>query len=472
LFLCLILMWRTLGISEPDWQQTPVAVQTRLRSQYHEAHSLRLRSISYQGQIASLTEPAALIERLNRRIASQQKQIVQLQQQLTETAQRSVEIARLNAEIAVLKEKLGQNSRNSSLPPSSDYPFGKRAAKREPSGSRQGAQVGHTGVGRNLKPTSEVDRVVELRPSVCSNCGSLLLGADESPARRQMVEITAAGTLLTEYRRHRLRCLFCRKINRVEWSEHAQNGAFGAKVIAVIGYLTGRLGISHRDVVETMQELFAVKISLGSIAAAQKRLSQALVEPVAALHEFVEQQSVCLVDETSWKEKQAKPWLWVKATARATVFKVLPGRSRQDAKAIIGKNETGIVTSDRYAGYNHLANANRQICWAHLKRDFQAIAERQGDSKTIGEELIAQSKQFFRLWQQVRDGTLEMSEFRKLLEPIKEKVSDLLFAGTLSSHSKTGKTCSKILKLELSLWTFSQIEGVEPTNNQAERALR
>ncbi len=104
-------MWRTLGISEPDWQQTPVAVQTRLRSQYHEAHSLRLRSISYQGQIASLTEPAALIERLNRRIASQQKQIVHLQQQLTETAQRSVEIARLNAEIAVLKEKLGQNSR-------------------------------------------------------------------------------------------------------------------------------------------------------------------------------------------------------------------------------------------------------------------------------------------------------------------------------------------------------------------------
>ena len=465
-------MWRTLGISEHDWQHTPPAVQIKLRSLYHEAHSLRLRSVSYQGQIASLAEPAVHIQQLNRRIASQQKQIVQFQQQLTEAVRQSADIARLKAEIADLKEKLGQNSRNSSLPPSSDSPFGKAVAKREPSGSRQGAQVGHTGVGRNLKPTTEVDRVVELRPSVCSNCGSLLLGADESPARRQMVEITAAGTLLTEYRRHRLRCLFCRKINRVEWSEHAQNGAFGAKVIAVIGYLTGRLGISHRDVVETMQELFAVKISLGSIAAAQKRLSQALVEPVAALHEFVEQQSVSLVDETSWKEKQAKPWLWVKATARATVFKVLPGRSRQDAKAIIGKNETGIVTSDRYAGYNHLANANRQICWAHLKRDFQAIAERQGDSKTIGEELIAQSKQFFRLWQQVRDGTLEMSEFRKLLEPIKEKVSDLLFAGTLSSHSKTGKTCSKILKLELSLWTFSQIEGVEPTNNQAERALR
>lgn len=465
-------MWRTLGISEQDWQQTPLSVQTKLRSQYHEVHSLKLRSVFAQKQIASLSEPAAHIERLNQRVANQQKQIVQLQEQLTETARKSIEIALLNAEIAILKEKLGQNSRNSSLPPSSDSPFGKPAVKREPSGSRQGAQAGHKGFGRNLKLVTEVDRVVELRPSACSTCGALLLGDDEFPARRQMIEITAAGTLLTEYRRYRLRCLFCRKINRVEWSEHAQKGAFGAKVIAVVGYLTGRLGISHRDAAETMQELFAVKISLGSIAAAQKRLSQALVEPVAALHEFVEQQSVCLVDETSWKQKQAKPWLWVKATARATVFRILPGRSQQDAKAIIGKNETGIVTSDRYPGYNHLADANRQICWAHLKRDFQAIAERMGDSKTIGEELIEQSKELFRLWQKVRDGTLEMLECRKLLEPLKERVSDLLFAGTLSSHSKTGKTCSKILKLELPLWTFSQIEGVEPTNNQAERTLR
>jgi len=173
------------------------------------------------------------------------------------------------------------------------------------------------------------------------------------------------------------------------------------------------------------------------------------------------------------KEKQTKPWLWVKATAaRATVFRILPGRSQKDARAMIGKNEKGFVTSDRYAGYNHLASANRQICWAHLKRDFQAIAERQGDSKAVGEGLLEQSKELFCLWQKVRDGTLEKSDFQRLVAPIKEKVSDLLFAGTLSTNSKTGNTCSRILKLEVSLWTFSQVEGIEPTNNQAERALR
>lgn len=221
-----------------------------------------------------------------------------------------------------------------------------------------------------------------------------------------------------------------------------------------------------------MQELFLVKISLGSIAAAQKRLSGNLAEPVAALHELVEQESVSLVNETSWREKQTKPWLWVKATKRATVFRILPGRSQADAKTILGKNANGFVTSDRYPGYNHLAEANRQICWAHLRRDFQAFAERDGDSATVGEGLLEQSKQMFRLWQQVRDGTRPKVDFQKLLEPIREKISRLLFEGTSSTHSKTSKTCTKILQLEVSLWTFSQVEGVEPTNNQAERALR
>ena len=465
-------MWRTLGICEDDWQQTPPAVQSKLRSQYHEAHSLRLRSVSYQGQIASLIEPAALIERLNRRIASQQKQIVDLQQQLTDTTRQSAEITRLKSEITVLKEKLGQNSRNSSLPPSSDSPFRQPVVRREPSGCKQGAQTGHAGFGRKLKSVAEVDRIADLRPDTCSSCGSLLLGVDNFPARRQIIEITTTGTLLTEYRRHALRCLSCRRINRAAWSEQARGGTFGAKVIAVIGYLTGRLGISHRDAKDAMQELFAVKLSLGSITAVQKRLSQTLAAPVAALHELVERELVSLVDETSWKEKQTKPWLWVKATKRATVFRILPGRSRKDAKEIISTNEKGFVTSDRYPGYNHLREANRQICWAHLKRDFQAIAERQGDSKLIGEGLLERSRQLFRLWQKVRDGTLEKAEFQKLIEPIKEKASELLFAGTLSTHSKTRNTCSNILKLELSLWTFTRVEGVEPTNNQAERALR
>lgn len=465
-------MWRTLGISETNWRQTPVAVQTKLRSQYHEAHSLELRSVSVKKQVAALSEPTARIQRLNQRIASQQTQITHLQQQLTETVRWSAEIARLNAEIADLKEKLGQNSRNSSFPPSSDSPFGKPATAHEPSGCGQGAQAEHIGAGHRLKPIDQVDRVIDLRPSACSFCGSLLLGTDESPARRQVIEITAAGTrvdrisppgftllsLLQDQSRRVVEGDAGRSFRR---KSSCRDRIFNRQTRHPASCRGGRDARTIRR-----QKQF------GKYQCRAKRLSQTLAEPVAALHELVERELISLVDETSWKECGQKPWLWVKATAQATVFRILPGRSQQDARAMIGKNENGIVTSARYSGYNHLVQQHRQICWAHIQRDFQAIAERAGDSTVIGEGLLKQSKQLFRLWKQVRDGTMTTIEFQKLIMPIKEKVSGLLFAGTLSSHSKTRNTCSKILKPGLALWTFSQVKGIEPTNNQAERALR
>lgn len=321
--------------------------------------------------------------------------------------------------------------------------------RRQSTGRKSGAQAGHQGVGRVLKPIEEVDQLIELRLDACAFCGSLLLGEDSRPAHRQVVEITAAGTCLTEYRRHALPYLVCKKLNRTGWSETATSGAFGTKVTAVIGYLTGRPEISQRDTVEAMQELFKVKIGLGSISALPHRLSKALAEPVKEIHNLVQEQLVCFVDETSWKEKDKQPWLWVVATQKATVFQIQPGRRQVNAHQIIGKSINGIVTTDRYPGYAWLPTHHRQICWAHLKRDFQAISERMGDSQIIGEKLLEQSTELFKLWQRFRDGTLEKDDFQKLIEPIRERVRQLLHEGTASTHSK-----------------------VEPTNNQAERALQ
>ena len=381
-------MWRTLGISEADWRQTPPAVQTKLLSKHLAAHSLKLRSIAYQKQINSLHHPAHEINRLNQIIYRQEKQITALQKQLAKTNKLAAEVAKLSAQVADLKEKLGQNSRNSSLPPSSDMPFRQSNVSRALTERKQGAQTGHQGTGRVLKGLDEVDRSVDLRPDSCAFCGALLLGADGSPARRQVIEIAVGGTYLTESRRHRLRCLACRKLHRVAWTETANAGAFGAGVVAVIGDLTGRRGISQRDAAEAMQELFRVNIGLGSISAIERRLSQALAEPVAAIHDLIQEQSVCGVDETAWREKDRRPWLWVVTTEKATVFQLLPGRSKSAAHQIVARSVRGIVTTDRYAGYGWLPAHHRQICWAHLKRDFTAVAEREGDSKTIGKGFI------------------------------------------------------------------------------------
>lgn len=258
-----------------------------------------------------------------------------------------------------------------------------------------------------MRPADEVTKIIELRPDICAFCGSLLLGADSSPARRQIVEITEQGTKLIEYRRHALRCQVCCKINRADWSDEATSGAFGAKVVAIIGYLTGRLNISQRDAVEAMNELLAVKIAVGSVSALQRRLSCALAGPVAEIHRLVQKESRCCVNETSWQEKNHIFWLWVGASANATVFQITAGRGRADADNIIGQSSNGrVITTDRYPVYNWLPLQKRQICWAHLKRDFQVISEREGNSKLIGEKLLEHTGELFELWRRVRDGTL------------------------------------------------------------------
>lgn len=204
----------------------------------------------------------------------------------------------------------------------------------------------------------------------------------------------------------------------------------------------------------------------------QRRVSRALCRPVAEITEFIEQQPTVYVDETGWREKDKQPWLWVKASENAIVFQILSGRKRIDAQMMIGKNATGVITTDRFGSYNYLDRQHRQICWAHLKRDLQAIAERDGDSKAIGEALIEQTKRMFEQWQRVRDGTIKRAAFVTQAELTKQQINRLLIEGTALPHSKTSNTCRNILKLESALWTFTRRDEVEPTNNQAERALR
>lgn len=442
------------NISQHEWNVTPSSVRLAALSLNHQLRLLQARFDLHQQQLAALKEEIAESGRQRSELESENE--------------------RLTKEVAKLKESLGLNSSNSSLPPSSDSSFQKLANNHQPSGRKQGAQPGHEGVGRWLFEAPEIDEAIELRPASCARCGGLKFEPADwfLPARRQVTEITISGTKTIEYQRPALRCSNCGKRSRAAWPEIASDGAFGPRVKAVIGYLTGRLGASHRDTVEAMKELFGVKIGLGSISATQRRISNALARPVAQLQLLVEDQAVVYVDETGWREKERRKWLRVKCSAEATLFQIHDGRSTKNTEAVIGINSQGIVTTDRYPGYNFISTHHRQICWAHLKRDFQAISERSGDSQLIGAGLLEQTKHLFDLWHLVRDGTLRKSDFHRAVESIKQEVSKLLSQGAMVEHSKTRNTCRNILRLESSLWTFTKVENVEPTNNDVERALR
>jgi len=390
--------------------------------------------------------------------------------QENQTLQKQVEA--LQAEVGQLRERVNQTSRNSSKPPSSDPPEAGQYPMRKPSGRKRGGQKGHTGKGRKLKPVNEVDRLVVSKPIACTGCGALLLGEDPQPQRHQVSELPRIEPKVVEYQLHSLNCLACGQKNRGEWPAAMPSGCFGPRTQATIGYLSGRLGLSRRDSQEMLDTLFHLDISSGSIPAQEKRVAQALAQPVAEAGEYMRQQPATNVDETSWVEMNDTCWLWVAATPLVTVFHILASRSQASSKQVLGEGFAGVVGSDRYSAYNWLDPQKRQLCWSHLGRDFQAFVDRKGESAIIGTLLLTQVKQFFGLWHQVRDGTLARPDFQQAMQPIRHEVHSLLQIGTFLKASKTRNTCGNILKVKTALWTFVDQAGVEPTNNAAERALR
>ena len=434
-------MWQALGINEADWEATPPALRTLLLTQQHQIRLLEIRCVAYEKERALLHEQVTQIENLK-------------------------------AEIAELRERLGRNSNNSSQPPSADAAQSRHAPRRERSGRKRGAQRGHTGAGRKLKALAEVDQVIELRPTSCGACGSLLLGTDPQPARHQVSEIPPVKAQVTEYQRHTLSCLACGAQTTADWPPDMPVSSFGSRVQAVVGYLSGRLGTSQRDLAEVLEALFGLTISLGSVSALQQRVSTVLAAPVQALYRFAQTQRVQYVDETSWPESAQAKWLWINATKDVTAFHLLGKRNAQAAQTVIDTKAKGIITSDRYSGYQWLPKRRRQICWAHLKRDFQALAERGGDSATVGLQLLTKVKELFKEWHQLRAGALSRRSFQRRCAALKEKIKQLLEQGSGVSHRKTRHTCQQILKVWEALWTFVRVEGIEPTNNNAERPLR
>jgi transposase len=371
-----------------------------------------------------------------------------------------------------LEARLNQTSRNSSKPPSSDPPSARPRPAKEPTGRKPGGQPGHEGHGRKLKPERVVDQLIDVRPEKCEQCGALLLGDDEAPERHQVTELPRITPLVTEYRRHRLGCVACGARTQAPWPTTMPSGSFGPRVQATVGYLTGRLGASQREVQDLLATVCQTEVSVGSVGALEQAVSAALATPVAEVAKYVQRQPVRNADETRWPEKSKRRWLWISVTPLVTIFRLLKTRGAAGAKELLGEVVGGIIGTDRYVGYHWIDPRQRQLCWAHLKREFIAWSERAGETARIGLALLVVEKQLFTLWYRVRDGTLAWAAFQVAMQPLMARVSLLLQEGVASAEVKVQGTCRNLLTREAALWTFVWETGVEPTNNCAERPLR
>lgn len=373
----------------------------------------------------------------------------------------------LEARLADLEARLGQTSANSSKPPSSDPPHAKPAPPRTPSGRRKGGQPGHP---KQSRPDLPPDTVIELRAATCHRCAHPLAGNDPEPLRHQVIEIPPIRPHVTEYRRHRLPCPRCGRITCPVLPADARGG-YGPRVQAVCALLAGAYRVGKRGVARLCGDLFGVPISPAAVCDLQHKTAAALEPVVREAYAHVAGKPAN-VDETGWREGPRRGWLWVAVTAAVTVFLVRLSRARVVLADLIPGN-LGVLTTDRYPAYDHLPVGRRQVCWAHLRRDFQAMIDRRNAGSAVGEDLLMHADILLMQWRRVRDGTLTRPGFRQsYLGWVRAEVRTLLGRGAGCGCAVTAGVCRELLAIEPALYTFAAVDGVEPTNNAAERALR
>jgi hypothetical protein len=401
------------------------------------------------------------------------------------------QLKQLNRRVEELEEQQRKNSKNSSKPPSKDE-LGVKSAQRKGSKPvkrkvigfkpRQGKQE------RELYAAADCQEIYNEKPQICADCGTALSGEDPHPLRHQIVEMPNIEPEVKEYRLHALECPHCGQKTRASLPVGVSQRCYGPRLAGWIGLLSGAYRQSHRQLKALLVEGFGIQLSRGSINRARQEVSESLAPAVEMAHAYVLKQPVVNCDETGFAQgnqdglnpRQRRGWLWVLVTPLVTFFDVTLSRSQATAQALLGKDFGGYLGSDRYSSYTWVDPKQRQVCWAHLLRDFQAMAERSGVSAEIGAALLSRGYRLFHWWHRVRDGTLSEALFAKAVAQLRVGLNaELAAAANLpigpkekTPLAKTVRTCTKILAIERALWTFVSVPGLEPTNNGAERALR
>jgi len=369
--------------------------------------------------------------------------------------------ARLAARVEELERQAGRNSRNSSLPPSRDSSDAREQRPKKRSERRQGGQPGHS--GRHREMVADPDRLVEHWPSACSGCGSSIADrlCEGEPVRHQVSEIVVR-TEVTEHRRMRVRCA-CGRCTLAELPAGVSAGAFGPAVQAAAATLTAAR-VSRREGARLLGDLCGLQISAASVEALLKQASDTLEDHIEVLA-AVDQSAVRGADETSWRQGGQTTWLSVATAERATLFQIAERRDRGAAKALLGEQPQGVTVSDRYAVYLYIDDDQRQLCLAHLYRDFVALGERAGAPGRLGRALARGLGEVFAALDAPGRDPGDLAAHRRHLH-------ELLSKGARSRDKKARRFCAGLLAHEDALWTFTRIAGVPVTNNAAERALR
>jgi transposase len=393
---------------------------------------------------------------------------------LTIVTQQQQQLAQLQARITDLEARLNQHSQNSSKPPSSDPPSAPPRPARTPRGRKPGGQLGHPRHERPDPEPGQIDTVCDHYPDTCPHCQTSVSDNcwDACAVRTQYVwELPLVQPHITAHHYHTVCCPTCGYLVTAPRPPDVPPGSFGPQTAATIAMLHGCYRLSDREIPHLLHDLYRLPISLGSVVDLQQTVSTALAPIYTAIQTVIQQQTHVHMDETGWKEAGQRRWLWVVVGTIATLFHVAASRGGKVITAILGEGFSGLVSSDRLKTYRALPPHRRQICWAHLLRNLRALAERNGPLGAWAIDLLAQTTILFALWNAYREGRINRETLVVSIQPVQTTVRAILERGQRRYDQAQGLS-DELLALWPALWTFVTVEGVEPTNNAAERALR
>jgi transposase len=385
-------------------------------------------------------------------------------------------VRELSAQLQEVRTQLKQTSHNSSKPPSSDPPSAPPPSPaRVTRGRKRGGQPGHSNQQRPLLPEDQLDAIVALRPTGCSHCQAIL--SSDLPLSGpiwvyQIVELPPIKPTVTEYQQQSVCCPSCQHSVTAELPPDLPPGAFGPRLSALIGLLHGGYHLSMRTTTALLEDVCGVSISVGSVAASCARVSAVLAPIDAAIQQHIQQQPQLWVDETSWKEGAQRGWLWVALSAEASCYRIHASRGQGALWQLLGEAYGGVVHSDRASVYHALPNHQRQLCWAHIIRNLQGLVDYEHAESRWARALLDWTRPLFEAWRAYQCGVFDQIALQQALLPVRLAMHELLIGGARASWEKLQATCTDLLRHWEALWTFSRVEGLEPTNNRAERALR
>jgi transposase len=381
-------------------------------------------------------------------------------------AQAEAKLLKLEAIIRDLEERLKRPAEPRPITPQAPAPA------KKPTGRKPGAQPGHPSL---VKP-ERVNPIVPYVPESCSKCKTALpqsaAATDPEPKRHPVAELPPMAAVITEHQAHARTCPCCGETTWATIPAEIRAHSVGPTMTGFIGVLSGKHGMSKRDIEELIEESFEGSIALGTIANREQELSVALAPAHEEVRKAVADAAVKPIDETGWKQAGKKRWLWTVAIRSMVYFLIHPRRNLDALKRAAGEKLAGILCSDRWCVYDDWPGGRRQLCWAQVKRNWEKKAEKGGAAKTLADAWLELHAQVFALWHRFRETTCTRSERREQMVPLRYELQQVLARGKRSRDRTLVRFCTRLMGPFQHLWTFVEVEGVEPTNHRAERVLR